>query len=72
MRDSPDAHGRRPPDAVIVATEIEIEMPDRASALAGEGGHLDAIADTKEDFVRAHDLEGLVLHVHLLPEEGRP
>lgn len=96
MRDSPDASGSEPPDALVVPTQIEIEMPDRASAfeledelrflhplaigshgcwhieLADEGRHLDAIAEATEVFARAHDLEGLVLHVHVLPEEDRP
>jgi len=96
MRDSPDAFGSDALEALVVPTQIEIEMPDRASAfeledelrflhplavgshgswhieLADSGSHLDAIAEATQIFVRAHDLDGLVLHVHVLPEEDRP
>jgi hypothetical protein len=40
--------------------------------LADEGSHLDAIAEAAQLLVRARDLDGLVLRVHVLPEEDRP
>lgn len=87
MRASTDAPAARWGDAHGVATRLEIEMPDRASAfqledelkrfyplavgshgvwhveLDDEGDHLDAVVETTRRWLRAQELEELVLRV---------